>query len=138
MLQVKKNAIIFVPSKMHHHEHNPKSDLLGMISSGLCLIHCLAGPVLVLLGYGFIEPDGWHIWDVLFLLVSGWAVYSVTKGHSMKWIKWGLRISILVLSLSIFFSHELFLFTVLSWMAAISLVVFHFFNFRHIRSCAIA
>lgn len=138
MLQLIIQGFIFAPSKMHHHSHNPKSDVMGMISSGLCLIHCLAGPVLVLLGYGFIEPDGWHIWDILFLAVSGWAVWNVTKGHSTKWIKWGLWVSISVLSLSIFFSHEIFLFSILSWLAAISLVIFHYFNLKHIRSCPVA
>lgn len=122
---------------MHHPAHNPKSDILGMISSGLCLIHCLAGPVLVLLGYTFIEPDGWHLWDILFLVISGWAVYTVTKGHSMQWIKWGLYSSIALLAISVFFSHDYPIFKVTSWIAAASLVVFHSFNLRHIRSCRV-
>lgn len=123
---------------MHHSHHNPKSDLLGIISSGLCLIHCLAGPVLVLLGYGFMEPDGWHLWDFLFLAVSAWAVYSVTKGHTPKWIRWGLWVSFAVLSFSIFMSHEMLFFNVLSWAAAISLVIFHTLNIRHARTCKIS
>lgn len=123
---------------MHHHSHNPKSDILGMISSGLCLIHCLAGPVLVLMGYTFIEPDGWHLWDILFLGISAWAVYSVTKGHSQRWIKRGLYISVATLSVAIFFSHENVFFTTVSWMSAASLVLFHYFNLRHIRNCKVA
>lgn len=122
---------------MHHPSHNPKSDVMGIISSGLCLIHCLAGPVMVLLGYTFIEPDGWHVWDFVFLAISAWAIYSVFRGHSPKWIKAGLLSSFFLLALSIFFSHDEVVFSVLAWLAAGGLVVFHAFNIRHARHCQV-
>ncbi len=137
MLQELIPEVNFAVSKMHDHAHNPKSDVLGIISSSLCLIHCLAGPVLVLAGVGFMEPDNWHLWDLLFLAVSVWAVYNATKGHSQRWIKTGLWVSLGVLSVSIFFSHEILIFNVISWIAAISLVLFHYFNLRHIRNCRV-
>lgn len=135
MLRYLKSFLIFVPSKMHQHNHNPKSDIIGIISSGLCLVHCLAGPIMVLLGYSFIEPDGWHIWDFIFLIISAYAIFNVTRGHSTRWIKAGLWASFSVLSLSIFFSHDMLFFSVLSWLAAASLVVFHVLNLKHAREC---
>ena len=122
---------------MQHPAHNPKSDLLGIISSSLCLIHCLAGPILVLLGYSFIEPDHWPIWDILFLGISVWAVYFATRGHAPRHVKLGLWFSVLLLSVSIIFSHDYPFFSVLSWIAAASLVLFHVLNIRHGRSCPV-
>jgi hypothetical protein len=119
---------------MRHSHHNPKFDILGMISSGLCLVHCLAGPILLLLGYQFLEPGGWHLLDFLFLTVSALAVYSVTRKHSMTWIKAGLWISFAILSISVFFEHNTFL-NISGWVAAGGLILFHYFNFRHSRTC---
>ncbi len=122
---------------MHQHSHNPKSDLLGILASSLCLIHCLIGPIVVLLGYSFMEPDGWHIWDFIFLMISAIAIFTASRNHTPSWIKKGLWISFAVLSMAIFFSHDNLLFNVISWIAAAGLVVFHVFNIRHSRSCPV-
>ncbi|TNE78979.1 MAG: MerC domain-containing protein [Bacteroidetes bacterium] len=122
---------------MHHHHHNPKSDILGIISSSLCLVHCLAGPVLVLLGYSFTEPGGWHLWDILFFGVSAWAVWNASKGHGTRWIKVGLWSSLVVLFGSILVAEHVAIVNIVSWLAALSLVVFHVLNLRHLRTCPV-
>jgi hypothetical protein len=118
-------------------QHNTKYDIVGITSSALCLVHCIASPLLLLLGYHFFEPDGWHLWDFAFLAISAFAVYSVSKGHTTKWIKAGLWASFAVLSVSILLQHDNFVFLVTSWCAAASLIVFHIFNIRHCHTCAV-
>ena len=73
------------------------SDLWGAAASSLCLIHCVMTPVLFVshsLGDSFHEGEVSLIWkatELLFLLISGWAVVKAA-GKNIKdilfWIFW--------------------------------------------------
>lgn len=119
--------------------HEPKTDIVGIISSTLCLIHCIAGPLLVLLGVSvqFHEGEHWHIWELIFMAVSAWAVWRVTRLHSPQFVKLGLWISLGVLGVSLLLGHDFGFFEYLGWMAAGGLVVFHILNIRHSHTCSV-
>ena len=63
-----------------------KSDLLGMTTSGLCAIHCLATPLLVGLlpaSRSFLEGRGFHIAIATAVLLFGTlAIYAGFKRHN--------------------------------------------------------
>lgn len=62
-------------------------DLVGVLISGICLVHCLIGPVLLLLGVaslGHIHTDEQQFHFLLLipiLLVAAWSIPSGLKKH---------------------------------------------------------
>ena len=57
-----------------------KSDWIGMLASGLCLIHCLATPFLFIANASIglheeAHPSWWGALDIVFLVLSFFAVY---------------------------------------------------------------
>ncbi len=65
------------------HRHM-KWDRWGLLLSGLCLIHCLGTPFLLLLFPMFHSLQGFHSsihWIAAFLLIP-MAIYAVTQGYS--------------------------------------------------------
>lgn len=123
---------------MKKHQHNTKNDYIGIVSSSLCLIHCLAAPLFLIFGMPFIETDTWHIWDFVFLGISAWAVFNASKGHTTALIRNGLWISFTVLTIAIILQHSHTAFLVLSWTAAAGLIFFHVLNLRHCQTCKVA
>lgn len=75
-----------------------KSDLLGTYASTLCLIHCLATPLLFIAQSCTVTcceatPVWWKSIDYLFLVISCLAIYWSTTATSLKWIKKALWLS---------------------------------------------
>lgn len=110
---------------------------IGIISSTLCFIHCLATPFLFLAKTCSVtccdsSPVWWRVLDVLFLLLSFYAVYSATKETSKKWVKIALYITWVLLLLVILneYFHFILLFEEAIYFPSILLIVFHFYNKR--------
>ncbi len=86
-----------------------KSDLLGGLTSSLCLVHCLLTPFLFVAQAGISGhhhhakgPWWWGGIDVLFLVLSLAAVYWSVQKTSKQWLKYAFVVSWLALSLVIF------------------------------------
>ncbi|UJH67190.1 MerC domain-containing protein [Allomuricauda sp. SCSIO 65647] len=84
-----------------------KSDWVGVFASGLCLVHCLATPFLFVAHANIglhVEnhPSWWGFLDIVFLLLSFFAVYWSAKNTSKKWVRyafwclWGMLALIVV------------------------------------------
>jgi len=73
---------------------NNNSDTLGIVVSGLCLLHCLATPFLFMMFMGASKVDTgyslfWKSLDILFLALSFLAIHRSIKTTSRSWIKYG-------------------------------------------------
>lgn len=71
-----------------------KADLLGAITSILCLIHCSITPILFMTWTtSSIQMEAnynwWYLLDYLFLVLSFVAIYSTTKKTSKRLMKIG-------------------------------------------------
>lgn len=80
-----------------------QSDSIGIISSALCLAHCLATPLLFaaqsqIINFGNTKPLWWSSLDLILLLISSLAIYKTTLSTTKKWIKNGLWLSFFILS----------------------------------------
>ena len=80
-----------------------KPDSIGVMASGLCLIHCLATPFLFMAKTCAVSccasaPIWWVLIDYLFLFVSFFAVYWSTLSTSNRLIKFALWLSWFLLS----------------------------------------
>jgi len=72
-----------------------KPDTVGVFSSLLCLMHCIATPFLFMAQSCAVTgcndtPIWWRYIDYIFLVVSFFAVYQTTKKTSYNPIKYGL------------------------------------------------
>lgn len=117
-----------------------RSDLLGVLASGLCAVHCAVTPLLFvvppLLGEADHRhaPGPWALLDYSFLLVSGLAVwYSTRKTDSpitrwVFWMAWGCFALGLLFEASDGLPGEW-----LKYAGSLALIITHVVNFRHCR-----
>lgn len=116
------------------------SDTFGALASGLCLLHCVATPLIFLAHAGTHDhhessPMWWGMIDFLFLAISLVAIRYSAKKTALRWmpfalyVSWGLLAGyILIEKLHLFhLSHALIYFP------ALSLVFLHLYNRRHCR-----
>ena len=116
------------------------SDYVGASASGLCLIHCIATPILFLSQASLISISNemlflWQSLNFLFLAISFIAIYYSVKNSSNSYVKILLFLSWLILSCLILIE----LFEILSiaefytYIAAISLSILHIYNLNYCR-----
>ncbi|MDO6674040.1 MerC domain-containing protein [Tenacibaculum sp. 1B UA] len=80
-----------------------KSDTLGALSSGLCLVHCIFTPFLFVIQSHAAccshetVPFWWKSIDVLFLVISFFAIQNSVQTTSKKWMKYALWITFVLL-----------------------------------------
>lgn len=112
-----------------------KPDSIGAISSSLCLIHCLATPLIFItqtcnLTCCYNAPAWWQWIDYLFLIISFFAVYKSTQNSSKKWMKLALWVSCFLLCITIINDKLNFIIldSYLNYLPALCLIVLHLYN----------
>ena len=112
-----------------------KSDTVGALSSTLCVLHCVAIPILFLIQpTSAINKESLPIWwtslDFVFLIISFFAVFWSAKKTAVKWVKYGFWLGWMALTAGILNEK----FAVFEWselsiyIPAIVLVFLHFYN----------
>lgn len=115
-----------------------RSDILGVLASSLCLIHCIATPFIFaahagMAGHGHDSPVWWSIIDSVLLIISFFAVLWSARRTQRQWMKyllfatWGLLTLIII-------NEKLELFHLLEeaiYIPAISLIGLHLYNQRY-------
>ncbi len=109
-----------------------QSDLLGIISASLCVVHCLATPFILLL---FTQLHWWHDLSFIFLVISGIAVYLSTRTSHHKTWKTVIWASFSVLTVAVFMEESIEWMHEVSYVASAGLVIGHYFNQRHTIHC---
>ncbi len=116
------------------------ADILGIISSVLCIIHCLAIPVIIAFGMisnSFGHHHHYHWLDYIFVGLAAFAVYYASLKAANNTLKIGLWLSLVVFSSGIFLHEVSHDFLYLSLVGSLALVVLHIFNYRAHRTCRI-
>lgn len=119
-----------------------KSDILGVLASGLCLIHCLVTPILFashagISGHGHENPGWWSIIDSILLVISFLAVLWSVRKTSRNWMKillfasWGV-LCLVILNEKMEWFH---LMEEAIYIPSLSLIGLHIFNRRYCQ-CA--
>jgi len=114
------------------------SDALGAIASGICLIHCIATPFLFAVHAEFhhhmeqahFTPLWWSSIDILFLVLSFYAVYFSSKQSNLRAVKIGLYSSWIGLA-GIIVNEKFHLFLLAEWwiyIPSIALILLHLYN----------
>ena len=114
-----------------------KFDLIGIVGSGLCLIHCLALPIIfIFLGDSTItESHSPFNFDYLFLSIAFVAVYFSAKKTTSFFIKTSLWSFLLICALGIVF-HDYSPYTkYIIYTGSCGLILSHLYNIRFNKGC---
>lgn len=119
---------------------NQQSDNIGAIASTLCLIHCIATPLLFIAQSCSVtccssSPDWWRSLDFLFLIISFFSVHQSTQNTTKNWIKPALWVSFISLfivvineRINLVHMNENIL-----YLPALSLITLHLYNKKYCK-----
>lgn len=116
----------------------PQSDLVGVIASGLCLVHCVATPFLFIaqghLGHSCSasSPVWWNAIDFIFIVITFFAVRQSGKNSSKPWMATAL-ITIWAILTTIIINEKVgivHLSSIFKHIAALSLIGLHLYNLK--------
>jgi D-alanyl-lipoteichoic acid acyltransferase DltB (MBOAT superfamily) len=115
-----------------------KPDVFGALASSLCVVHCLATPLLFIAHSCSANgcsstPIWWRSLDYIFLTISFFAIYQSVQTTSKKIMKYVLYTNWIIL-LSLILNEKqnwLVLNEALIQIAAISLSIFHLYNLKY-------
>ena len=117
-----------------------KSDAVGVVSSGLCMIHCLATPVFFIAATCSTSccsaaPLWWQWVDYVFLIISFFAITHSVKSTNSNIVKYGLWVSWIALFLFILnIQFQWFLISDnIKFIPAFSLIGFHLYNIKYCK-----
>ena len=110
-----------------------KADLIGILSSSICLLHCLATPLLIAFGAGFITNP---FFKYLFLIISFVSIFKATENITSKKISLLLWISFWGFLFSTLFQEEYEWLHYSGYLFAILIIIGHILNIRHCRECS--
>ena len=121
-------------------ESGLKVDYLGAVASFLCMIHCLATPIVFVAKACSLTccaetPVWWKMIDYVFLIVSFLAIFFATKETSKTWMKAALWSTWSMLLVTIV-NESLVWVSVpehIVYLPAILLLVLHLYNQRYCK-----
>lgn len=115
-----------------------KSDTFGILASVLCIIHCIATPIIFIAHSTTINsremtPSWWSSLDYIFLLISFLAVARSARNTSKNFMKIALWISWIGLFLVIINEklHWISLPETVTYAFAFGLAVLHIYNLKY-------
>jgi hypothetical protein len=114
-----------------------KSDRIGIISSVLCLVHCLAFPLFLALlpaANQFIGEEI-HYLDYGFWVLSLIAVYYSSRQTTRNDIRWMFYFAGLLFTFGIIFHDILPGEHLWAYLGSFCLILAHYLNIRHCRHC---
>lgn len=117
---------------MNEKDFANNSDLLGMIGSVACLVHCIAMPIII----GFYSASSAHHhhtsgWDIFFIVLCLVAVFFSSRNHhTAPLIKIFLWTSFVLFASGILLTSVAHGFEYLSYLGSLGLVATHWVNYR--------
>lgn len=113
-----------------------KPDIFGAIASTLCVIHCLATPIIFLAHSCSISnssPIWWSNIDYVFVAISFFAVYrssQTTSKNLMKWLLWinWVTLALLITNVKI---QWIIVPEIYMYFTALMLAIIHIYNLNY-------
>jgi hypothetical protein len=109
-------------------------DYLGIASSGLCFIHCILPPLLLIFNISIAETPGFNY---LFLFISFIAVFNATKHHSKSSLVIWLWLAFALTSMGILFEEDFPHLEYLVYTSSFALIGGHIWNIKHCQTCKV-
>ncbi len=109
-----------------------KADIIGILSSSICLVHCIATPFLIIYGIGFMTNP---IFKYLFLILSFVSIFKATENvqhtkiAALLWVSfWGFLFSNL-------FHEEYHWLDYFEYLFAGLIIIGHILNIKYCKQC---
>jgi hypothetical protein len=116
-----------------HKDYLPhKADVVGIIASSLCLLHCIATPLLLAMGAAFFTHP---IITYLFLVVSFFAIYKSSQKPTHTIIRWLLWLHFGGYLLAVVLHETLHTPEVFSYVFATLIILTHVSNIAYCKYC---
>lgn len=117
-----------------------RSDIMGIVSSGLCILHCLAFPMfLAATGNSTSWLDhSFHGLDYLFVILALVAIYFSTRNLNRLWLQAAMWASGSLFAVMVLFHTYSAAFRVVGLVASLLLVMLHLINvfcYRRNKAC---
>ncbi|MGG5207669.1 MerC domain-containing protein [Chryseobacterium sp. MIQD13] len=103
-------------------------DAVGISAAVLCLIHCIAFPLLMIIPLGISHNP--YI-DLAFLIIGAIVVYRVTKNMDSGWLKLLFWVSIILITISVLADLIFEIHIPLIYAGAAGLITGHILNFKN-------
>ncbi len=116
------------------HTKRAKSDIVGIIASSVCIIHCMLTPLIAII-FSEVIKDKYELLNYLFLLISLVSVVLSVKSSKHPFIKGLLIYFWIQLSVSLFFEDKNIIFSILMYFSAIGLIGIHVLNIKYCSRC---
>jgi hypothetical protein len=111
-----------------------KADVVGIIASSICIIHCVLTPFIVIV-FSEVIKEKYELLNYFFLLISLVSVVLSVKSSKDKLIKGLLIYFWIQLSLGLFFEDKNIIFSILMYFSAIGLIGTHVLNIKYCKTC---
>lgn len=114
-------------------------DTLAILASGLCLVHCIVLPGLLLLipalAAWLAVPEQFHLWMIAFAVPSSALALYLGKSRHRRWTPSALAfLGLLVLIIAVLLFDGLAVETLLTVCGALCLSIAHILNGRYVRA----
>lgn len=113
--------------------NNYKADIVGILSSSICLVHCIATPILITLGAGYFTNP---FFQYIFLCISFLSIYKATAQMTNRKIFLFLWISFGGFLISNILEGKFHLLHYSGYFFGLFIIVGHILNIYYYRKCA--
>jgi len=104
------------------------ADKLGIASAILCIIHCLAAPLLLTMGISFLHNP---VIALLFIIIAFISIYKTTKGSLFNKLSIILWIAFCGFVLSIILEERSKIFKYTMYLSSIILIIGHSYKMHY-------
>ena len=111
-----------------------KADTVGILNSSLCIIHCVATPLLLSFGSGFLSNP---FLEYLFLIIAFISIYKTTNAVTNRKIVMLLWVAFWGFLFSTLFEDEYSWLQYSSYFFALLIIIGHILNIRHCKKCSV-
>jgi hypothetical protein len=108
------------------------ADITGMLSASLCLVHCIASPLLLASGVYFIE-EPWL--KYVFIITAFFSIYFSLKQQTNSKVAFLLWAGFLLFLFSLLFEEAFPVLEFVSWVASLIIISGHIWNIQTCRRC---
>ncbi len=112
-----------------------KSDLVGILSSIGCIIHCLLMPILLSSAASITAHEEYRWLDFLFLALAAIAVWFSARKTNSLLVRIILIMAWAVFAGSIIWEETIPFASVLMYLGSVLLIVGHVLNLRYVHEC---
>jgi len=109
-----------------------KADIIGILSSSICVVHCIATPLLIAFGAGFITNP---FFKYLFLIISFASIFKATEKITDTKIAIFLWVSFWGFLFSTLFKEEYHWLHYSGYFFAMQIIIGHILNIKHCKTC---